>query len=116
MHERSCLDPYGIILARLTAGVAPGAEVLIYDVRFFAFPADGVHGTSQRTGSATGAGLRVDVVTDERAADLGRAAALDHVGHDLIAEVAQGREDRVGRAAAQRAERTLHHVIGQLLQ
>ena len=80
------------------------------------FAADGVGGAGVEAHMTAGAGVRVDGVADQRAAYSGRAAPLDHVSHDLFAEVAQGGEHGVGRAAAQLAQRTLDDVVAELLE
>src|SRR5450756_3118445 len=80
------------------------AELLVDDVELLALAADGVGGAGVEAHMATRAGVLGDRVADQRAAHLGRAAALDHVGHHLVAEVPQRGEHGVGGAAAELAE------------
>src|SRR5665648_1009132 len=77
---------------------------------------DAVDGALLGAERAAGADLGVDVVRDQRLALARRAAPLADVRVQLIAEVAQGSEHRVGRRSTESAERAFHDVARELLQ
>ncbi len=114
--RHACLHPDRVEPTRLATGVALDAQILIDDVSLFALPAHGCDGAGRQTGPAASTGRLVYRVPDQSPAALRRTAMLDDVGQDLFLEVAQGRQHRVGGAAAERAERALGHIGGQLLQ
>ncbi len=91
-------------------------SLLVDDVQLLTLAADGADGAGVEADVAARAGVLVDGVADERPADLGRAALVHHVLHDLVAEVAQRGEHGVRGAAAELAERPLHDVVGELLE
>src|SRR5450830_346106 len=103
-------------LADLAAGVALDAVAHVDDVRLFLLAADAAGGALLGAEHAAGAGLGVDVVGDQRLALARRAAPLADVRVQLIAEVAQGSEHRVGRRSAESAERAFDDVARELLQ
>src|SRR5450830_856861 len=106
----------GVELADLAAGVALDAVAHVDDVRLFLLAADAAGGALLGAEHAAGAGLGVDVVGDQRLALARRAAPLADVRVQLIAEVAQGSEHRVGRRSAESAERAFDDVARELLQ
>ena len=100
-------------LKTLAALDAPGR---IDHVRLLLLAADAVGRALLGAEHAAGAGLGVDVVRDQRLALAGRAALLVDMRFVFIAEVPDGREHRVGRRAAEGAERALEDVVGELLE
>src|SRR5450759_1180533 len=103
-------------LADLAAGVALDAVAHVDDVGLFLLATDAADGALLGAERAAGADLGVDVVRDQRLALARRAAPLADVRVQLIAEVAQGSEHRVGRRSTESAERAFHDVARELLQ
>src|SRR5665811_391257 len=79
-------------LADLAAGVALDTGCHVDDVRLLLVAGDAVRRALLGAQSATGAGLGVDVVGDQRFALAGRAALLVDVRFVLLAEVLDGGE------------------------
>src|SRR5665648_610531 len=103
-------------LADLAAGVALDAVAHVDDVGLFLLATDAADGALLGAERAAGADLGVDVVRDQRLALARRAAPLADVRVQLIAEVAQGSEHRVGRRSTESAERAFDDVARELLQ
>ena len=114
LDARAHLD--GVELADLAAGVALDAVGDVDDVRLLLLAADAARGALLGAERAAGAGLGVDVVGDQRLALAGRAALLVDVRLVLLAEVLDGGEHRVGRRAAEGAERAVDDVVAELLE
>ena len=110
LDARPHLD--GVELADLAAGVALDAEVLVDHVELLLLAGDGAGRALLGAQPAAGA-VAADVVGDERLAAAGRAALLVDVRLVLVAEVPERGEHRVGRRAAEGAQRALDDVVGR---
>ena len=88
--------------AYFAAGVATRAKVEVNFMPRVGSHRDGMNGAMLRAKSATCAG-RGDLVLDKSGALSGRTMALQ-VSLIFAAEIAQGREDRIGRRFSQAAQ------------
>ena len=85
-------------------------------MRALAHAGDGLDRALARAGGATHAHVLVDRVRDERTALARRAALVADVRLELVAEVADGGEHRVGRGLAEAAERAILDGVAELLE
>ena len=103
-------------VAGAEAGAALDAAALIDQVLLARLAGDTVHRTGAAASATAHALLGEDGIAHQRAADACTAIALLYVLNILIAEVAQGREHRVGRRLPQPAQAAALDGVRQLFQ
>ena len=106
----------GVKTADFITGPALDAFALIQIVRLGTGPGDSAGRTDLDAALAAGALLLDDPINDQVAADGRRTALVHDMGQELLPEILERRQDRIGRRLAQPAERSALDRAAQLLQ